>query len=98
MMLVVLLLVLMPMMVMLALTLMFLLDAFDVVAYVAADDTNADEEMPSVVRHLVGASILLLLPLLSAMLKLLRQLLRAYDCDDVILKCVCICVRLCLST
>jgi len=55
-MLVLVLLVLMPMTVRLALTLMLLLDAFDVVAYAATDDTHAEEEMPNDARHLVGAS------------------------------------------
>jgi len=37
---------LMPMMMMLAYTPMFLFDAFDVVAYAAANDANADAKIP----------------------------------------------------
>ena len=89
---------LMPMMMMLALTLMLLLDASDVAAYAAANDANADAKMPNVARHLAGAYVVLLLPPLLSMMILLRQLLRADANDDVILKRVCIYVRLCLSS
>ena len=97
-MLVLLLLALMPMPVMLALTLMLPFDAFDVVAYAVADDTNADEEMPNIARHLAGACATLMMTPALPMLKLLRQLLRANACDDAMFECVCVCVRLCLST
>ena len=84
---------------MLTLTLMLVLDAFDVVPYAAAnDDTNADSKMPNVARHLAGAYVVLLLPPLLAMLMLLRRLMRADYYDYMMLKCVCICARLCLST
>ncbi len=63
------------MMMMLALTLMLLLDAYDAVAYVAANDANADAKMPNDARHLAGAYAVLLLPPLLPMLMLLRQLL-----------------------
>ena len=86
---------LMPMPMMLALTLMLL---FDAAAYAAADNANADAKMPNVARHLAGAYDVLLLPPLLPMMMLLRQLLRADANDDVILKRVCIYVRLCLST
>ena len=93
---------LMPMPMMVALTLMLLLDVSDVVAYadacVVANDANADVKMPNVARQLVGAYDVLLLPPLLPVLMLLGHLLRVYACDDVMLKCVCICVRLCLST
>ena len=68
-------LMLMPMLMMLALTLMLLLDAFDAVAYAAANDANADAKMPNVARHLDRAYVVLLLPPLLPMLMLLRQLL-----------------------
>ena len=61
-------LVLMPMLVMLALTLMLLLNASDVVAYASANDANADAKMPNVARHLVGAYAVLLLPTLLPMM------------------------------
>jgi hypothetical protein len=55
-MLVLLLLTRMPMMMMLVLTLMLLLDAFDDVAYAAADDgANNDAKMPNAPRHLAGS-------------------------------------------
>ena len=66
---------LMPMLVMLALTLMLLLCACDVVAYAAANDANAGAKMPNVARHLVGAYVVLLLPPLLPMPMLLRKLL-----------------------
>ncbi len=53
---------LMPMLMLLALTLMDLPDAFDVAAYAAADDANAETEMPNVARCLAGANAVLLLP------------------------------------
>ncbi len=58
---------------------------------------NTDAEMPNVACHLVGAYDVLLLSPLLPMLMLLRHLLRGDVCDDVMLKCVCICVRMCLS-
>ena len=97
-MLVLLMLMLIPMLMMLALTVMLLLDASNAAAYAAANDANADAKMPNVARHLVGAYVVLLLPPLLPMLMLLRQLLCADANDDVMLKRVCICVRLCLST
>ena len=81
-----------------ALTLMLLLDAFEAIAYAVASDANADAKISNVARHLGGAYALLMLPPLFSMLMLLRQQLRADDCDDMMLKCVCICARLCLST
>ncbi len=52
---------------------MFLLYAFDVVAYAAADNANAnDAKMPNVARHLVGAYDVVPMPTL---LRLLRQLM-----------------------
>ncbi len=89
---------LMPMLMMLALTLMLLLDASDAAAYAAANDASADAKMPNAARHLAGAYAVLLLPPLLSMLMLLRQLLRADANNDVMLKRMCICVRLCLST
>ena len=74
-----------------------LLDAFDAAAYADANDANADAKMPNVARHLAGAYVVLLLPPLLSMLILLRQLMRADACNYVMLKCVCICSRLCLS-
>ena len=97
-MLVLLMLMLIPMLMMLALTVMLLLDASDAAAYAAANDDYADAKMPNVARHLAGAYVVLLLPPLLPMLMLLRQMLCAYANDDVMLKRVCICVRLCLST
>ena len=57
---------------MLALTSMLLLNAFDVVAYAAADDANADAKMPNDARHLASAYVVVLMPTL---LQLLRQLM-----------------------
>jgi len=82
-----------PMLMMLALPPMLLLDAFDA----AANDANADAKMLNVACHFVGAYDVLLLPPILHMLMLLRQLMRADSCDCVMLKCVCIYVRLCLS-
>jgi hypothetical protein len=65
-------LMLMMMLMMLALTVMLLLYAFDVVAYAAADDANADAKMPIVARHLAGAYDVVLMPTL---LRVLRQLM-----------------------
>jgi len=45
---------------------------FDVVAYAAADDANADPKMPIVARHLAGAYVVVLMPTL---LRMLRQLM-----------------------
>ena len=89
---------LMPMLMMLALTPMLLLDAFDAVAYAAANDANADAKMPNVARHFVGAYDVMMLPPLLPTLMLLRQLMRADSRDYEMLKCVYICARLCLST
>ena len=97
-MLVLLMLMLMSMLPMLALTMMLLLNASDVVAYAIAYDANADAKIPNVTRHLASAYAVRLLPRVLPMSMLLSQLLRAYACDVVMLKCVCICVRLCLST
>ncbi len=89
-------LMLMPMLMMLALTMMLLLDA---AAYAGANnDANADTKMPNVARHLACAYVVMLLPPLLPMLMLFMQMLWADDNDDVMLKRVCICVRLCLST
>jgi len=52
--------------------------------------------MPNVDRHLAGAYVMMLMQPLLSMLMLLRQLMRADSCDYVMLKCVCICARLCL--
>ena len=90
-------LMLIPMLAMLALTLMLLFDASHVVTYADVNDANTDANMLNVARHLVGAYFVLPLPPLLPMLMLLRQLLRAYACEDMMLKCVCICVRLRLS-
>ena len=79
-------LLLMSMLMTLALTLMFLLDTSNVVAY--ASVANVDEKMPNVARHLAGAYDVLMLPPLLPMLMLLRQLLLANAYDDVMLKCV----------
>jgi hypothetical protein len=57
-----LLLMLMPMLMLLALTLMDLPDAFDAAAYAAADDANAETEMPNAARCLAGANAMPLLP------------------------------------
>ena len=86
------------MLIMLALTVMLLLDASDAAAYAAANDAIADAKMPNAARHLAGAYDVLLLPTLLPMMMKLRQLLRADACDDVMLTCACIWVRLCLST
>ena len=90
-------LMLMPMLMMLALTPILLLDAFDVVAYTVANDANADAKIPNVACHLVGAFVVLLLPPLLPMLMMLRHMMRADSCDNMMFKCVCICVLLCLS-
>ena len=66
-------LMLMPMLMMLALTLMLLLDAYNVVAYAAANDSNVDAKMPNATRHLAGAYVVLLLSPLLPMMMLLRQ-------------------------
>ncbi len=60
-------LMLVPMMMMLALTLMRLLDAYDDVAYAAANDANADAKMPNAARHIASAYDVLLLPTLLPM-------------------------------
>ena len=78
------------MMMMLAMTLVLLIDAYDAIAY----DLNADAKIPNDPRHFAGAYALMLMSPLLPILMLLRQLLRADACDDVMLKCVCICVRL----
>ena len=66
----------MPMRMMLVLTLMNLPDAFDVVAYDAADDANVETKMPNPTRHLAGANdVLLLLMLLVVMLVMLVMIL-----------------------
>ena len=80
------------MLIMLALTLMLLLDAFVVVAYAADDDANADAKMPKVARHLASAYIVLWIPPLLPMHMLLRQLMRADACDDVMLQSVYMCL------
>ena len=53
---------LMPMLMLLALTLMDLPDAFDAAAYAAADDANAETEMPNAARCLASANAMPLLP------------------------------------
>ena len=53
---------LMPILRMLALTVMLLLYAFDVVAYAAADDANADAKMPNDARHLACVYVMMLMP------------------------------------
>ena len=65
---------LMPMPMMLALTLMPLLDAIDVVAYAKFDDASADAKMPNVARHLASAYVLLQLPQLLPMPMMIRQM------------------------
>ncbi len=61
---------------MLVLTLMNLPDAFDVVAYAAADDANAERKMPNATRHLAGANVvmLMLLPLVVMLVMLVMIL------------------------
>ncbi len=54
----------MPMLMMLALTLLLLLDAFKVVAYVADDDVDAKHKMLNAARHLANANVVMLLLLL----------------------------------
>ncbi len=76
----------------LALTIMLQLDAFDVVTYADVNDAYAGAEMWNAARHLVGPYDVLLFPHM-----LLSQLLRDGACDDVMLNCVYICVRVCLA-
>jgi hypothetical protein len=59
---------LMPMLMMRALTLMLWLDAFDVGAYAAANDANADAKMPNDARHLASAYDVMLLSTLLPMM------------------------------
>ncbi len=70
----------MPMLMMLALTLMLLLDAYEVVAYTVVDDANADARIPNVAHHRRARAygVLMLLPPLLLMLMLLCPLLHYY--------------------
>jgi hypothetical protein len=69
-----LLLMLMPMLMLLALTLMDLPDAFDAAAYAAADDANAETEMPNDACCLSDANDVQLLPPWLVMLMMLMTM------------------------
>ena len=79
----------MPILAMLPLTLMLLLDAFD---DAVVNNANADANMLNDARHLAGAYVVLLLPPLLTMLTLLKHLMCVDACDDVMLKCVHMCL------
>jgi hypothetical protein len=53
------------MLMMLALALMLLLDAFEVVAYSATNNVHADEKMQKIDCHRYGAYVVVLMPSLS---------------------------------
>ncbi len=55
-------LMLIPMRMMRALTLMFLLDAFNVVANVVAEDAHAETKMPNDARHLACGNSMMFMP------------------------------------